>query len=202
MKKQIIIIRGGNSHESYEDYISFLKKYEIDPERIGSKGWKSKLAEDLENEFEVIPFRMPCPMNAKYYEWKIMFDKLLPFLRDDVSLIGHSLGGIFLAKYLSENDFPKRIKAIFLVSAPFDEETTEESLGDFNLPDNLEMLESQGGEIFFYHSEDDPCVSIQDLEKYRKSLPKANYRVFKDRGHFSGSDFNELLEDIRKISNK
>jgi hypothetical protein len=160
------------------------------------------LAEDLENEFEVIPFRMPCPMNAKYYEWKIMFDKLLPFLRDDVLLIGHSLGGIFLVKYLSENDFPKRIKATFLVSVPFDEEATEESLGDFNLPDNFEMFENQGGRIFFYHSEDDPCVSIQDLEKYRKSLPKANYRVFKNRGHFSGSEFNELLEDIRKVSNE
>lgn len=201
MKEQIIIIRGGNSHDSHEDYISFLKNYEIDLERVGTKGWKKKVGEDLEDEFEVIPFKMPCPMNAKYCEWKIMFDKLLSFLRDDVILIGHSLGGIFLVKYLSENDFPKKIKATFIVSAPFDGEGTEESLGDFELSESLEKFKKQGGKIFFYHSENDPCVPFSDLNKYKNSLPEANYRVFKDRGHFSGSEFNELIEDIRKVSN-
>jgi len=43
---------------------------------------------------------MPCIENAKYNEWKIQFEKYLKRTDNDLILIGMSLGGIFLTKYL------------------------------------------------------------------------------------------------------
>ena len=200
MKKQILVIGGGETFNSYEEYFEFLKNYEINFEKLIRTGWKDKLRQGLGDSYEVILAKMPNPMNSKYKEWKIMFDKILPFLRDEVVLIGHSLGGIFLAKYLAENNFPKIILATFLIAPPFDAESLEYSLADFVLPASLDKFQEQGGKIFIYHSKDDMVVSFEDLKKYKKALPKAETIIFEDRGHFNQEDFREIVEAIRKLA--
>lgn len=199
LKKQIVIIHGGDTFDTYDEYLSFLNAYEINFEKMKIKRWKETLGERLGDDFEIIYLKMPNPMNAKYAEWKIMFEKLPQFLNDGVILLGHSLGGIFLAKYLSENNFPKKIKATFLVSAPFDAKDSKYSLGDFILPTSLEKFKNQAGRIFLFHSKDDLVVPIIDLEKYKKSLPEAKIMIFEDRGHFDQMEFPEIVEKIKKL---
>lgn len=171
-------------------------QYEIDFERLFHKRWKSNIATELGEEYEVIAPGMPNAMNAKYAEWKIYFEKYIPYIQDGVIIVGHSLGGIFLAKYLSENTFPKRITATALVAAPF-EGRAEYSLADFILPQSLELFQNQSPHIFLYHSEDDPTVPFDDVHKYAAKLPKAIVKTFKDRGHFNQEEFPELIEEIR-----
>jgi predicted alpha/beta hydrolase family esterase len=142
---------------------------------------------------------MPNSMNAKYKEWKIMFEKLFPFFKNNLILLGHSLGGIFLAKYLSENKFPRKIKATFLVAAPYDDKTTKDSLGDFKLPKKLDKFQKQGGKIFLYQSKDDLSVSLVDLKKYKKSLPEAEVVMFRKKGHFNQVEFPEIVKDIKRL---
>ncbi len=200
MKKQIVAIHGGDSFDTHEEYVSFLKSFEIDNlEYFIRDNWKATLQEKLGDSFEVILPRMPNPFDARYAEWKIWFDKLVPFLSDGVTLIGHSLGGIFLAKYLSENKFPKTITATILVSAPFDDEEDEESLVDFVLPPSLELFASQGGKIFLYQSKDDTSVPPIECEKYKKALPNARVMMFEDKGHFTQEEFPELVESIKNL---
>ena len=98
MKKQVIVIHGGDTFDTYKEYINFLENYNLDFKKLQQKGWKSSLAEDLGKDFEVISPRMPNAMNAKYKEWKIMFEKFFPYLKNNLILIGHSLGGIFFGK--------------------------------------------------------------------------------------------------------
>jgi hypothetical protein len=114
-------------------------------------------------------------------------------------LLGHSLGGTFVAKYLSENDFPKKILATFLVSACYDDEASGYSLDDFALPQSLEKLKEQGGKIFLIQSKDDKVVPFKDFEKYKKDLPMAETMIFEDRGHFDQSEFPEIVEKIKEI---
>ncbi|MFA5742754.1 MAG: alpha/beta hydrolase [Candidatus Paceibacterota bacterium] len=201
MKKQIIVIHGGETFDTYEEYFSFLKNLEIDFERIRlrEKGWKKTLGEKLGENFEVILPEMPNALNAKHAEWKIMLDKFIPFLNNNVILIGHSLGGIFLAKYLSENNFPKKIAATFLISAPFGDKNAEPTLGDFAFNGDLAKLQEQGGRIFLCYSKDDLCVPLADLEKYKQELLKAETMIFEDRGHFNQPEFPELVEKLKNI---
>jgi len=79
MKTQIIVIRGGDTFETYEEYLSFLKDFQIDLDYINKKGWKRSLQEKLGDDFEVISPRMPNSGNAKYLEWKIWIEKFSPF---------------------------------------------------------------------------------------------------------------------------
>ena len=199
MKRQILIIHGGETFNLYDEYLNFLKNYRIDLEKINKKKWKDYIQEELGDEYEVIAPTMPSKYNAKYVEWKIWFEKFIPYLRDDVIFIGSSLGGTFLAKYLSENSLPIKIACTFLIAAPFDEKDKKESLADFILPKTLEKFESQAEKILLFHSEDDPIVPYRDFEKYSNALPKAEKLIFKDRGHFIQEEFQELIEKIKSI---
>ncbi len=198
MKNQVLVIHGGDAFATYEEYINFLKDFRIDPAGFGRKDWKASLGEKLGAEFEVILPSMPNKFIAKYLEWKIWFEKLFPFLDDGAILAGHSFGGSFLAKYLSEEQFPRKIKATFLVSPPYDTDG-ERKVVEFVLPPSLELLANQGGEIFLYHSKDDEIVPFAELAKYRRALPKAHVRIFDDRGHINQESFPEIIEDIKNL---
>lgn len=198
MKKQILAIHGGDAFATYEEYLANLKAKEIDIQNPFYSDWKRNLAGVLGEEYQVILPRMPNAQNAKYEEWKIWFEKHIPFLEDGVMLIGHSMGGIFLAKYLSENDFPRKISATFLVAAPFDDEWARKTV-EFMLPQSLTKFEAQGGQIFLYHSKDDPVVDFGELAKYQAAIPNAKAHIFEDRQHFNQESFPEIVDAIKSI---
>lgn len=197
MKRQIILIHGGEAFDSYDEYIEYLKNKEMDLDRLRQKGWRENLSGGLGEDCEVLSPKMPNPTNARYFEWEIVFSKLLPLLQDDVILVGHSLGGIFLAKYLSLNDVPCKVAGTFLVAAPFVDK--DYPLQDFDLPSSLEGLERRSGKLHLYHSEDDFVVPYAHVDKYKERLSGAVVRRFKDREHFQGQELPELIEDIRNL---
>jgi uncharacterized protein len=198
MKQQVLVIHGGNAFETHEEYISYLQNAEVTLERIQFKDWKKNLSGALGEHFEVIAPQMPNAMNARYAEWKIWFEKLIPLLHDEIIFIGHSLGGIFLAKYLSENVYPKAIKATFLIAAPYNTEN-EHPLVDFIITKDLSLFEKQGGIISLYHSTDDFIVPYSNFIAYQNVLPNARAYSFDDKNHFLQAAFPELVVEIQKL---
>lgn len=203
MQKQIIYIHGGDSFESYDDYIKYLKETEFSIDWfVQKKKWKMSLVDELGDEFQILMPDMPNKFNAVYEEWKIWFEKMIPFINDGVILIGHSQGGIFLAKYLSENNYPKKISALMLV-APVYNNTPE--VGSFKLVGArhgaplLDNVSKQCGNIHLFQSKDDSVVPFSESEEYRKELPDAKFHIFEDRGHFLQETFPEIIEEIKKI---
>ena len=200
MKQQVFVIHGGTSFDSHEEYIEFIKTRDLTLDKLReSYDWKSTLQRKLGEAFDVLQPRMPNGTNVRYEEWKMWFERCAELLNDNVVLIGHSLGGIFLAKYLSENNFGKKIKATLLVAAPYNDVSTVESLKEFELPDNLEKFSKQGGEIYIVHSKDDPVVPFSDVAKYQEALPQVKTLIFDDRQHFNQEEFPELVELLQSI---
>lgn len=199
--KQIIHIHGWETFGNDEDFYKAVAKREYKPFEEKKK-WIKRAAEQLTGEYEIFAPDMPCYKNAKYRAWKIWFEKIFPFLNDEELVItGKSLWSTFLAKYLSENTFPKRISQLHLVAWCFDEQDLpegEDDLADFVFdPAGLKNLEGQVDHIFLYHSKDDTVVPFSHLGKFQSYLPKAMVSVFEDRGHFTQAEFPELLENIR-----
>lgn len=163
MKKQVVIIHGGDTFDTYKEYLAYLKSVRLDFIQPKKRGWKDTLGEKLGRRFDVVAPKMPSKLNAKYLEWKIWFERFVPYLKDGVVLIGHSLGGVFLVKYLSENKFKKKIKATFLIAVPYDDKNSKNSLASFKLLQKLSGFEKQAGEIHLFYSQNDPYVPISNL---------------------------------------
>lgn len=207
MKKQIIYIHGGDSFSNREDFLLALATNPVrdlpnNPNNPTPVSWKATLAEDLGAEFEVLTPKMPNRENARYDEWKIWFERYLELVEDKVILIGLSLGGMFLAKYLSENKPTVRIARLYLLAAPGGEFLGEEKYGDCadfrftakqaeNITKNVELVN-------IWHSEDDFIVPISELDWYQKSLPEAKITRFKDKNHFLLPELPELLEELKQ----
>jgi len=202
VKKQVVYIHGGDTWDSYESYLRSLKSEKAEREDFipeSKKRWRFTLAKDLGKSYEVFLPDMPNPGNAKYNEWKIWFEKLLPFLHKGPVFIGHSLGGIFLAKYFSENPDRKHAKGMLLVAPPFVDQIRSKGMADFVLPKSLDRLERLGPKVHLYHSDDDPLVSSRNLKRYVKALPHARVTTFRDREHFIHGKFPEIVKDIKAL---
>jgi len=197
-KIQVLFIHGGMTFKNKKDYLNFLKKRKI---RVKDRiKWHDQyLKENLGGNFEIIKPRMPLPENAKYKEWKIHFERYFPYLRNNIILIGESLGGVFLAKYLSEHKFPKKIISAYLVCAPFDNSLEGEDLvGGFKLKSNLSLIEKNAKRLHLLFSKNDDVVPIAHAKKYEKKLKNANIVIYKHiKGHFKIAKFPEIIKMIK-----
>lgn len=200
---QVIYIHGGMTFNTKEEYLEWLKTREVTLENK-SKWSDSYLAEALGQQFTYIKPRMPCGDDAKYAEWKLHFERLVPLMNPQVVLIGCSLGGIFLAKYLSEHKFPKNILATFLVAPPFDNSLPGEALaGGFELPHDLSLLQKNSQQLHMMFSRDDDVVPLDHAQKYKAELPHAQFHFYdRVQGHFTAAEFPEIVELIKKVSQK
>lgn len=193
--KQVLIIHGGNSFSTYRAYRLYLESKDLNYEKlIQPRRWKDKLADSLPG-YDVIHPSMPNSLNAVYDEWVIYFEKLLKFLDDDAQIIGHSLGAMFLAKYLNEKPLSNPVEKLILVSGGYNDNSNED-LGSFEVRSATKIPQS-AREVHLFHSEDDPVVPYAELNKFQSDMPNAIVHSFSDRGHFLQTDFPELTELIK-----
>lgn len=199
--KQILMLGGGMSFESREKAITFFSGFDIDyPKK--SRSWKDWLAWSLEDTHEMINVQFPCRDNADYELWRIVFEKYLPRLQDDVIIVAHSLGTIFIMKYLCENKFPMMISQVHLVSPIVADEFQSiddvEQTGTFSFDYGLvSKIASVVPEIHLWHSRDDDSCDFKNIEYLYLQFPDAVVHEFIDRGHMNQSTFPEMFDHLR-----
>lgn len=200
--KQIVIVGGGETFDEYEDYLSWLRSTEFD---IFSKasGWKSNLQKNLGSQYQVINVKMPNPLNAKYEEWCIYMDKVWSFVNPGAVFVGHSLGGLFLLKYLSGRtqnigqdvlDQWKQPLATVFVASPFDIRGST-GYADFKLRDDHNHRAF--GKIHWFHSPQDDIVTAHHSYMGQLCLG-GDLHLLVGRGHFIyDNKFPELIKTIK-----
>lgn len=193
--KQVLIIHGGSSFPTYDDYIDNLQKSDVKYIRLlYAASWKQWIGSQLSDHDVLLP-TFPNGSNAQFEEWKIYFEKIIPFLGDDVQLVGHSLGAMFLAKYLQRHPLQKPVKRIVLIAGRYSEDLSD--VGSFELNDTSGLTKSSH-DIHLFHSEDDTVVPFGDIHKFARDIPSATLHTFSDRGHFNDSTFPELLDLLKQ----
>jgi predicted alpha/beta hydrolase family esterase len=201
MKQQVLVIHGGTTFPNNKKFLEHLSTQDIDLERLRYKlDWKGSLAQDLGNDYDVLTPKMPNASNAQYDEWKIWFENILPRMHKDIILVGHSLGGAFLIRYLSENKVSSSIKALFLIAAPYEANEDEEYLGDFEVTKKNKPLSLQSNQIIIFHSNDDKVVPAEQSKKLHALIRGSILVQFKDYGHFNVERLPELVERIKSVS--
>lgn len=202
-KIQILYIHGGTTFKNQDDYLDYLKTRALSIEkRIKWSG--DYLIEQLKDSCTIIFPAMPLKENARYEEWKIYLERYVELLDDQIILIGTSLGGVFLAKYLSENILPKKIISVYLVCPPFDDTLIGEDLvGGFELGNDLSLIQKNCENVTLMFSKDDNCVPISHAEKYRNKISNANIVIYESKnGHFKVEEFPEIIEMIKNDVNE
>ncbi|PUA29250.1 MAG: hypothetical protein B0W54_01210 [Cellvibrio sp. 79] len=166
----------------------------------GSAPFVKKLRASLGQNFNVNAPLMPLPDDPSYDRWRNKLKELLQHKSPPV-LIGHSLGGSVLLKYISEEQPAISSVGLFLVATPFwgdenwnsDEFVLRENVANF-LPDTLN--------IFLYQSRDDDVVSIDHLTRYSSAIPRAAVNELDGGGHVFKNGLPCLVEDIQRLAEK
>ncbi len=138
---------------------------------------------------------MPVPYNPEYLVWKEMLERFP--LTEETILIGHSCGGGFIVRYLSENKV--KVGKIVLVAPWLDpDKFLATGMFDFEIDENI-VSKTEGITVF---------SSTNDMEEVQKSISMIKEKVkdiklieFKDYGHFCYNDmktdvFPELLREF------
>ena len=206
MKQQVFYIHGGSAFSTNEAWLQYLSTVEIkNPTSAISKPqrWSDRLREDLGGEYEVFAPAMPSKYNSKYEEWKIWFERHFEWLRDDITLLGWSQGGMFLVKYLTENDLPVRVKRLVLVAAPFqaalhpDVDYHGEDGGDFIFDtEKVQDVAAKVGDIHIFHSTDDFVVPYVHAEQFAAAWPSATLHTHTAYNHYLVPDCPEIVACI------
>lgn len=205
MKKQVFYIHGGSAYSDYDNFLNDIRDKTLwSPTGEIPKTWYQTLREDLGDEYEVFTPRMPNAQNAKYKEWKIWFQRHFEYLHDDVIFVGWSLGGMFLTKYLIENDTPFAVKHLFLLASvlgdgSLNDENGEDD-GDFGyLVEHIGLLAQKVKSVTIMHSKDDFVVPYEHALKYKEMLPSAELVLFEDKTHFLVEELPELVDLIKGV---
>jgi valyl-tRNA synthetase/predicted alpha/beta hydrolase family esterase len=202
-EEKLFVIHGGDSFETETEYLEFIKNWNLSPQDyldIDSNwgSWKRELQKSFKNRhIQVIYPSFPDKLNAKYEAWKIWFEKILVQTgSNNLNLLGHSLGGNFLLKYLSESEL--KVNNLYLVASC-------QNIGDFKTGNDFDLIQKNCENITIYHSKDDQVVPFSVAQEIASKLPKAKLIEFEHRGHFVEADFVELKSQIAenlRVENK
>jgi hypothetical protein len=158
----------------------------------------ASLERALGSEYDVRFPRMRNEGSPEYSDWKPQLATELANRDDRLILVGHSVGGSVLLKYLSEEQVDRSIAGVFLIAAPFWNGDGIWTWEDVRLPNDIAVRLAGIPRIFLYHSRDDEIVPFTHLARYTALLPRATVREFEGRGHQFRNDLSEVAEDITR----
>ncbi len=149
----------------------------------------------LLNGIETQTPEMPGFYNPNYEAWKDLLEAYSP--NENTILVGHSCGGGFLVRWLSENNI--NVGKVILVAPWLDpEKVIDPEFFNFKIDANID---NKTQELTILYSTDDHPEIIRSIEILQSNLLNTNFKKFTDKGHFTLSSlksdkFPELLEII------
>jgi predicted alpha/beta hydrolase family esterase len=141
----------------------------------------------------------PRPWQPRYDVWKKEFERF--DIDENTVLVGHSCGGGFLVRWLSENK-DKKVSKVLLVAPwvnPSDNPVSDTAdFFHFDIDPDL-VSRTQGVTIF--NSDNDYKSVLESVKIIRDAVKNIDYKEFHNKGHFcledlGGEAFPELLEAI------
>lgn len=186
--KTAVIIHGKPSKEEYLDLANPAQS---------NRHWFPWLQKQLAIRGVVAQsLEMPEPYEPKYKDWKETFEQM--HVDENTALFGHSCGGGFFVRWLSEN---KRNVGEVVLVAPWIDPDRELTTGFFDFKIDPTLTERTKGVMVMYSTDDDLSI-LETVRILKEKLPNAVFREFHGKGHFCSSDlvndaFPELLEVLR-----
>ncbi|MBP6866224.1 MAG: alpha/beta hydrolase [Candidatus Pacebacteria bacterium] len=125
---------------------------------------------------------MPGLFQPNYEKWKEMLERFTP--DENTILVGHSCGGGFLVRWLSENDV--KVGKVVLVAPWLDPEKESKNIDPefFNFKIDPNISSKTSGLTIMYSTDDFSSV-IKTVEILKSTLQNIELKEFTDKGHFT-----------------
>lgn len=164
----------------------------------GSSNLVAWLKESVGDHFEILYPIMPQPDDPSYEIWKNKLEKVISVMEDNFILIGHSLGGSVVLKYLSENHVAKKPGALYLIATPW---WGEKGWGfeAFGMKKDFESKLPPLKHVFIYHSINDDIVPFEHAKIYAEKLSGAVLQTLEGGEHAFDHGLPQLADDIRNL---
>ncbi len=156
----------------------------------------ASLRDALGPSYEVRYPRMPLEEGAQYPDWTARIASALPPPGNEVVLVGHSVGGSVLLRYLCEKPAEASVTGLFVIAAPFWGADDFWDWDEARLPEDAAEKLATVPRLFMYHSHDDEVVPFSHLALYSARLPQATIRPLDAGGHQLGNDLADVGRDI------
>ncbi|CDO04601.1 putative esterase of the alpha/beta hydrolase fold protein [Oceanobacillus picturae] len=167
--------------------------------REGSQLLAHYLKKECVNTHNIIHPAMPSPLDPYYAEWRKVIRRTLDLVEGEVTLIGHSLGGSVLLKFLAEEEVNIPINKLISIAAPFWGINKEWQRKDFILHSNISEKNPDVPNIFFLHSKLDAIVPIEHMQRYSKHFPQAKFIELEGDAHLFTDGLPMLVELLKEV---
>jgi predicted alpha/beta hydrolase family esterase len=139
---------------------------------------------------------MPKPDAPDAAAWEAALGEHLRQQQAPLALVGHSLGGSVIFKYLAEHGIPTGLAGVVSIAAPFWGMSDWEQQ-EWALPRGFEARLAGLPRTALYHSRDDDIVPVSHVDRYAEALPEALVHKVDGRGHlFDDGNVADILADI------
>ena len=150
-------------------------------------------------DIHAVTIEPPFPFRPRYNEWKREFERF--DLKPDTILVGHSCGGGFLVRYLSEHPDLK-VGRVALV-APWmnpDDEPASDTADFFKFTIDPAFPSRTAGTTVFVSADDEDSVA-KTVAILRRQVQGLNFKQYTDQGHFvtesmHTTEFPDLLAAV------
>jgi predicted alpha/beta hydrolase family esterase len=181
MKKNVLFIHGAGEGAYKEDAL---------------------MAESLQVELGA-NYVVHCPKmaneeNPEYLEWESQISSELASLDGKILLVGHSVGGSVLLKYVMEHKNQISIDGLILIATPYWGADDFWKWDEAQLPEDANRILADVP-ILLYHNRDDEVVPFNHLHLFAAKLPKATIFEAKGRGHQLENNLADVAAGIRSI---
>lgn len=131
--------------------------------------------------------------------WKDLFEEKFNTISDPIFLVGHSLWGSMILKYLAEEKPNITIAGIFLVATPYLGENGW-GVDEFEIKWDFKEALKQLSHVHLYQSKNDDIVPFEHMGLYKKIFPHAIVRELEGKDHAFSKGIPELVRDIEWLS--
>lgn len=156
----------------------------------------ASLRKALGPSYEVRYPRMPLEDGAPYSDWTARIASDLPPRDHEVILVGHSVGGSVLLRYVCEEPAGVSVRSLSVIAAPFWGADDFWAWDEARLPEDAAEKLRRVPRIVLYHCRDDEIVPFSHLALYSARLPQATVRPVDVGGHQFGNDLTDVAHDI------
>jgi predicted alpha/beta hydrolase family esterase len=174
--------------------------YDVSIPTASNSHWFPWLTKQLMvKDIHTVALEMPKGYYPEYDIWKKELERFE--INTNTMLIGHSCGGGFLVRWLSENPEQKVGKVILVApwqGIRFNDEPFDDTFFELE-PERTIAQQTKG--LYIFNSTDDMQEVRDSVKIIRDAVDDIQYREFNNKGHFTKSslgteEFPELLEEL------